>query len=507
LFLWRKSHNPIESSNRDSMHATASQLQPAMARVETHDSLLEPGAEPAVLPAEVSREYLLHNRICPLVVDRDGAVEVAVEPDSVLQSLDDLGVLYGAPVVPVQRDPAEIPLLIERLVARTSRDVRLRDAGLLPDEMEADVRNLANQPPVIRYVNLLIRDGHEAGASDIHLDAGPTGITARYRIDGVLTRAMDPAPELERATVSRVKLLAELDIAERRRPQDGRLRIRLDHRELDIRVSSVPTVYGESVVMRLLERSASRAELTGLGLSTDMLAALSDVASKPHGILLVTGPTGSGKTTTLYALLGLRPAEQEKIITLEDPVEHPLPSITQIPVLPQAGIHFANMLRSVLRQDPDVIMVGEMRDEETAQVAVQAALTGHLVLSTLHTNDALAAIVRLVDLGVPRFLISAALVGVLGQRLVRLTCPACRNTPSPAEPCRVCHGTGFRGRTGIFELLIPSPALRDAIASGADRAVLESLAKDSGWVPMVHDGLAKVEAGATDVREVLRVTA
>jgi general secretion pathway protein E len=383
---------------------------------------------------------------------------------------------------------------------------------------------LANQPPVVRFVNLLIREAYDAGASDIHLESMRDGLTTRFRIDGVLQHALDPPASMDRAVVSRVKLLAELDIAERRRPQDGRIRVRLHERELDLRISTVPTVFGESVVLRLLERGSGAIGLETLGLSPTLLRSMQELACKPHGMILVTGPTGSGKTTTLYSALGLRSAAAEKIITLEDPVEYTLEGVAQVPVHAETGVTFASMLRSILRQDPDVVFVGEMRDHETAELAIQAALTGHVVFSTLHTNDAIGAIPRLLDLGVAPFLVSATLEAVLAQRLVRKVCETCREsyvadrktadlmgeaTPpmlSRGRGCDSCRGSGYRGRTGLFELLILTDEIREAIASQPSRRRLKDLATGTELVPLTQDGWAKVKTGLTTTDEVLRVT-
>jgi general secretion pathway protein E len=420
--------------------------------------------------------------------------------------------------------------MIERLTTRADRSIELMelaraDAVGLDDDVAADVRDLATQPPVVRYVNLLVRDAYDAGASDIHLEATRQGLSARFRLDGVLSAAPEPPAHLHHAVVSRIKLLADLDIAERRRPQDGRIRVRLEARELDLRISTVPTMYGESVVLRLLERGGRPVELEDLGMSSKLLAAVEHLAARPHGMVLVTGPTGSGKTTTLYACLARRDTESEKIVTVEEPIEYQLPGVTQVPVHRQAGVTFGSALRSILRQDPDVIMIGEMRDTETAEIAVQAAMTGHLVFSTLHTNDAVSAIPRLLDLGVPDYLVGATIEGVIAQRLVRRICPECRESyrPNPESlallagrpvseitmqrgaGCGACRGTGFRGRLGVFELLVMTDAVREAVGRRGSRAALPCVAKEAGMSPLRTDCWAKVEAGLTTVEEVLRV--
>lgn len=471
----------------------------------------------------VTRDFLLHHRVCPRVVRDDGALEVAVEAASLRGALDDLSCAYGRHVTTVDVSPRELDEMIERLTS----DASSGGGDALPHDEDvaalADARDLANEPPVVRYVNLLIRDAHEAGASDIHLEGMPAGLSARLRIDGVLVPAMAPPAELQQAVVSRVKLLASLDIAERRRPQDGRIRMRLPDRSLDLRVSTMPSLYGESVVLRLLDRGGRPTSLEELGLDQELFRTLGTLASRPHGMVLVTGPTGSGKTTTLYACLQRRDLGREKVITVEDPIEYQLDGVTQVPVQRHGGVAFATVLRSALRQDPDVIMVGEMRDTETAEVAVQAAMTGHLVFSTLHTNDAVGAIARLLDLGIPEYLIAATLDGVLAQRLVRRICPSCRTVDRAAhvagtvpselrdgvlmrgDGCAACRGLGYRGRIGIFELLVVSEEVKDAITRRCSRSELRRIAEAHGLRPLATDGWAKVRAGLTTLDEVSRV--
>jgi type II secretory ATPase GspE/PulE/Tfp pilus assembly ATPase PilB-like protein len=484
----------------------------------------DPSHDPVTAPPlvdRVSREFLLRHRVCPIALRDDGALIVAVSADSLLGALDDLEIAYDRPVVAELTSPEDLDLLIARVADAHDPVATIVDEPSAHDAFTSDVRDLANQPPVVRYVNLLIREAFAAGASDVHLESTRSGATARFRIDGVLLPGPPPPPDLDRAIVSRVKLLADLDIAERRRPQDGKYRVRLLDRDLDLRVSIIPTVFGESVVLRLLERNASGFGLDSVGMSIDILEAMRQLASRQHGMLLVTGPTGSGKTSTLYAALELRDAGAEKIITVEDPVEYTLQGIAQVPVNVQAGVTFATMLRSILRQDPDVILVGEMRDAETAELAVRAALTGHMVFSTLHTNDALGAIPRLLDLGIPPFLVAATLEAVLAQRLVRVICDRCKEPyrPEPGEipfvheepsltlyrgrGCAECRGSGYRGRTGIFELVRVSDDLRTAIVAGASRTQLNAF---SGGPSLRDDGWAKVRAGITTIEEVLRAT-
>jgi general secretion pathway protein E len=485
--------------------------------------LTAPGGEIS-LAEGLSREFLFHHRLCPRAFGGDGAVVVAAAGDALMDGLDEIAFAYGRRAVAEAAPDEEVERLIERLTTRAERGIELAQVHG-GDDLAADVRDLANQPPVIRYVNLLVREAYDAGASDIHLESGRGGLAARFRLDGVLAPAPEPPAELHHAVVSRVKLLAELDIAERRRPQDGRIRVRLEQRELDLRVSTVPTLFGESVVLRLLDRGGRPVTLGELGMPAGVLAGMERLAKRPHGMLLATGPTGSGKTTTLYAALGLREAAAEKIVTVEDPVEYQLPGVTQVPVHRQAGVTFAAALRSILRQDPDVVMVGETRDPETAEIAVQAAMTGHLVFSTLHTNDAVSAVPRLLDLGVPDYLVAATVEGVLAQRLVRRVCDACRVAYEPAPEtvarlagdgprprmlvrgagCRACRGTGFRGRLGVFELLEMDDALREAVARRAPAAELRALARAAGMRPMRADGWEKVTEGLTTAEEVTRV--
>ncbi len=478
-------------------------------------------------------DYLEHWKILPLEIAGD-RLRVAVSGEPAAEVLEDLELSFGVSLelVPVPAD--ELLASIRRTFAASESVVELvKD---LDDHVEgggdptletfADARDLANQPPVIRLVNLLIREAYEARASDIHLEATRAGLLARFRIDGVLTDVPSPPRGLQAAVISRVKLLAELDIAERRAPQDGRIRVRLEERELDLRVSTVPTLYGESVVLRLLDRGGRPVGLDELGMAPETLETFRRLAERPHGILLATGPTGSGKTTTLYAGIGLRQRTAEKIITVEDPVEYHLEGVTQVPVNVKAGMTFAGALRSLLRQDPDVLMVGEMRDGETAGIAVQAALTGHLVFSSLHTNDAASALTRLVDLKVEPYLIAATLEGVLAQRLVRKTCPDCRERYAPdrgavallaqqpvgwvtlerGRGCAACRHTGYRGRTGIFELLVVTNEMKQQLVKTPNASALRDLAEAGGMLTLRRDGWHKVQAGLTTVEEVLRVT-
>ena len=405
--------------------------------------------------------------------------------------------------------------------AVSSGDGTPLDGGVVAHDLEA----LASQPPVIRLVNLLLGEAVEAGASDVHLEAEARGIVVRYRIDGVLQDAPPPPAELRAAVVSRLKIMAELDIAERRVPQDGRVRLRIGGRELDVRVSTLPTLHGESVVLRLLDAQRQRLSLERLGFGPDTLEAVACFVGRPQGVLLATGPTGSGKTSTLYALVERRRTGREKIVSVEDPVEYELPGVAQVPVQQKSGLTFARALRSILRQDPDVLLVGEMRDPETAEICIQAALTGHFVLSTLHTNDAPSALTRLLDLGVADYLVTSTVGAVLAQRLVRRTCEECAVT-TPVEPmvcrameadgfhvdtvrrgtgCPACSGTGFRGRTGIYELLTVDEEIRAEVLRRRGSVAMRQLALANGMRPLRADGWRQVAAGVTTPEEVLRV--
>ncbi len=372
-----------------------------------------------------------------------------------------------------------------------------------------DVLESANKAPVVRFVNTLIFQSLRERASDIHLELAPEGFRIRYRIDGVLVNRFSPPRKLHASVTSRIKIMAGLDIAERRLPQDGKIRVRFGDREVDIRVSSVPCAHGERVVMRLLDRKSELLTLEQMGMDTEVLTTFDRLIRRPNGILLVTGPTGSGKTTTLYGAIMRIISPDVNIITLEDPVEYELPGASQIPVKPRIGFTFAAGLRSILRQDPDVILVGEIRDDETASMAIQASLTGHLVFSTLHTNDAASAAVRLVDMNVEPYLVSSTLIGVLAQRLIRRLCPACRKQGVDgnwsAAGCTTCSGTGFKGRCGIYEMMIIDEHLSALIGRNASIDEIKAQARKGGMLSLYENGMNKVSNGITSKAEVERV--
>ena len=478
---------------------------------------------PGLLP-----EFLQANAIYPLRQEgQELHVAMAVPQDAFL--LKALHLVTGCTVKPHLALESDI----EKALAEPAEEASAGDDDGFADGLDGGdfvehLKDLASEAPVIRLVNTIIGRVTDLRASDIHLEPFDDGLHVRYRVDGVIHLGELVPPRLSAAVSSRVKLLAHLDIAERRLPQDGRIKTRVKGRELDLRVSTVPTVHGESVVMRVLDRASVRLNLDTMGFGQDTLTRFNELLSRPHGILLVTGPTGSGKTTTLYAALSKIDAQANKIITVEDPVEYQLEGINQIQVHPQINLTFANALRSILRQDPDIIMIGEMRDGETAQIAVQSALTGHLVLSTLHTNTAAGAVIRMQDMGVESYLITSSVNGVLAQRLVRTLCGHCKEAYEPgpelrastglarfcppgqhiyrAVGCEHCRQSGYRGRTGIHELFVLDEPMRRAIIDGRDANALNTLAAQGGMLSLFEDGLRKVAAGVTTLDELARVT-
>jgi general secretion pathway protein E len=477
---------------------------------------------PGLLP-----EFLQANVVYPLAVEGQ-ALHVAMSVPQDAFVLKALHLATGLTVRPCLALEADIEKALTEPVEEISEEDDGFGDGSDGGDFVEHLKDLASEAPVIRLVNTIIGRVIDLRASDIHLEPFDDGLHVRYRIDGVIHPGESVPPRLSAAVSSRVKLLAHLDIAERRLPQDGRIKTRVKGRELDLRVSTVPTVYGESVVMRVLDRASVRLDLEKMGFEHDTLERFNALLAKPHGILLVTGPTGSGKTTTLYAALAKIDASAQKIITVEDPVEYQLEGINQIQVHSQINLTFANALRSILRQDPDIIMIGEMRDGETAQIAVQSALTGHLVLSTLHTNTAAGAIVRLQDMGIESYLITSSVNGILAQRLLRTLCVHCKQPYNPslevleatglgrflsagqpiyrAVGCDHCRRSGYQGRTGIHELLLVDEPMRRAIIEGRDANVLNTIAAQSGMLSLYQDGLRKVAAGVTTLDELARVT-
>ena len=490
---------------------------------------------PSTPPAlkELSPKYLRQYVACPIAVEGTTVTVATADPTNPLL-LDDLEQTLSLAIkLCVAPGPAILEAIERAYGANTALQKIVEGMGSGADrhaEPEDDVdhlRDLAFEAPVVRLVNLLIEEALAVDASDIHIEPFEDSLRVRYRIDGLLYDQEAPPRRLQAALTSRIKIMAELNIAERRLPQDGRIRVTgMGGRRVDIRVSTVPTIHGESIVMRLLDRSSVFLPFDRLGFSSPTARAFEMLIRQPHGILLVTGPTGSGKTTTLYAALDKINRADLKIITVEDPVEYQLKGVNQIPVRPKIGLSFAAGLRHIVRQDPDVIMVGEIRDLETAEIAIQSALTGHLVFSTLHTNDAPGAVTRLQDMGCEPYLLSSVLTGVLAQRLVRRICQACRapDHPDPAEllalgitdatglelfrgkGCDECRGTGYRGRTGIYELFKISEEARSLIVQKVPGGEIRRHAVGHGMVTLREDAWAKACAGLTTVAEILRVT-
>jgi general secretion pathway protein E len=488
---------------------------------------------PSPLPIvkNLSAKYLRQYTVCPVSIE-NGVLTVATADPLSPVAADDLRQFTGFAVKLVVSSHAAITEAIDQTYDGAASPLQRivqgmeDDGGDGGDEDVNHLRDMAFEAPVVRLVNLLIENAIDAEASDIHVEPFEDTFRVRYRIDGILFDQEAPPRRLQAAVTSRIKLMAEMNIAERRLPQDGRIRVTLRGRRVDIRVSTIPTVHGESIVMRLLDRASVFLALEKLGFAPQTLRHFEGLIKRPHGIVLVTGPTGSGKTTTLYGALDKINSPDLKIITVEDPVEYQLKGVNQIHVKPKIGLTFATGLRHIVRQDPDVILIGEIRDLETAEIAIQAALTGHLVFSTLHTNDAPGAITRLQDMGVEAYLVASVLEGVLAQRLVRRICQACRapDTPNAADlealgiegaagtklwrgpGCAECRGTGYRGRTGIYELFPITEDARSLILRRAPNRDIRRQAIDDGMVTLRLDGWRKACEGVTTVEEILRVT-
>ena len=486
---------------------------------------------------------LVHRRGLMPISRENGTLRVATGDPFDVNALDELQMLTGLHVDPVLASPREIARLIKTHFGVGGETVtalvqeREAEAGVeLLQELEADdseLAKMAQEASVVKLVNEILVEAANERASDIHIEPGEQQLEIRYRIDGLLQLQRLP-PEINRfqaAIISRIKIMARLNIAEKRLPQDGRIKMRVQGREIDVRVSIIPMIHGEGIVMRLLDKGRMVFDLKNVGMLDDIYGTFTQLINRPHGIVLATGPTGSGKSTTLYSALNEIKDETLKVITVEDPVEYQQPGISQIQVHHKIGLSFANALRSILRHDPDVILIGEMRDLETAESAIQASLTGHLVFSTLHTNDAPSAFTRLIDMGVEPFLVASTVEGVLAQRLVRTICPDCKveykpevqdlpfdfplddlnKGPTPVlykgAGCRACRNTGFRGRTGIHELMVTGDVIRDLVSQRVNANVIRHEAMKAGMITLRKDGWRKVLRGITTIDEVARVTA
>lgn len=519
----------------DIANTLASQL--GIRYVSLESGPIEPDAI-AVVPENLARKYLC----IPMRVDKRQLSVAMVDPLD-YECIKDIGFRTSLEVNPLISTRKEILKAIdqhynsedsvESIVEETADLFKDSYIEIVPVVSQSEVapsdelKNKGQTAPIIRLFNLIFLRAMKARASDVHIDSQRNKLSIRFRVDGILKEVMSLPKWVQGALVSRVKILASLDISERRLPQDGAIRVRLDHRDIDLRISTLPTHYGEKVVIRILDQSATPARIEDLGLADRDLQKVIAFIQKRQGILLVTGPTGSGKTSTLYSFINRIRSEEINIMTVEDPIEYNMEGLNQIQVKPDIGLTFANCLRSILRQDPNVILVGEIRDLETAEIAFRAAMTGHFVVSTIHTNDSAATIVRLLDMGIPRYIISASLVGIVAQRLVRMVCPKCK-TERPllkegvgrvakgADPsgmtlsyygkgCSHCNGTGFYGRTGIFEVLPLGSKIREIIASGGAEEEIRLAVEGTEITRMGEDGLAKVREGITTLDEVLRV--
>ncbi|KPK40062.1 MAG: type II secretion system protein GspE [Omnitrophica WOR_2 bacterium SM23_29] len=500
--------------------------QMGIPRMDLSNYLIDPKII-ELIPENLAHKYLL----IPLFKIGDTLTVAMADPMDVF-AIDEIRLKTHCEIEPVVVSEKDISKTIDQYygakgsIEEVLRSIDKEKLGLL-EGGEIDLKKLEGlieEAPVVKIVNLIIMNAIKENASDIHLEPDENVLRTRYRIDGVLHEVISPPKSLQAAIISRVKILSGMDIAEKRIPQDGRYQLKLENRQIDCRISTVPTVHGENVVIRLLDLTSVLLGLGELGFSPEILKVYEKLIRKPYGIILVTGPTGSGKTTTLYASLSTINSPEKNIITIEDPIEYRLELIRQMQVNPKAGLTFANGLRSILRQDPDIIMVGEIRDLDTAEIAIQAALTGHLVFSTLHTNDAPGAITRLVDMGVEPFLVSSSVTAVIAQRLVRMICQDCKESYAPEEKilkdmglpkstkffkgkgCKKCLSTGYKGRIAIFELMVPDDGVRALTVAKASSNEIRKAALKSGMKMMRDDGIEKVKDGVTTLEELLRVT-
>ncbi|MBI5298948.1 MAG: type II secretion system ATPase GspE [Deltaproteobacteria bacterium] len=500
-----------------------------------YESRIEVESIDPALVEHLPINYAKDNEVLPLKKE-DGSIIIAMADPSNFNALDDLRLLFNSDVKPVIAGSYEIVNAINAVYNRTT-DKSEQVMSELDEQMEeiaedfnepVDLLDTSDEAPIIRLVNSLMFRAVKQKASDIHIEPFEKDLAVRFRIDGVLYDVMHPPKRAQNSIISRVKIMAGLNIAEKRIPQDGRIRIKIAGKDIDIRVSTIPTAFGESVVMRLLDKTSVLIDVETLGFIGKNLEYIRSVINKDHGIILVTGPTGSGKTTTLYSCLSKINSTELKIITVEDPVEYQLPGINQMQVNPKIDLTFATGLRAFLRQDPDVIMVGEIRDRETAEIAIQASLTGHLVLSTIHTNDAAATVTRLIDMGVEPFLVSSSVICIIAQRLIRSVCKDCARKYTPEEVelkkigltledlkgrqfyrpvgCPNCLETGYSGRTGIHEVMMIDDAIRAEIVKGSDASSIKKVAQAQGMKTIREDAAQKVLMGWTTVEEIMRAT-
>ena len=531
----QKEPQRLSQSLLNSYGLISAELSQALAKQYRLEYLsILPSSIAGELLSRLPLEYVREQRIFPLRVT-DTTLQVATCDPTNSSANNDLACLTGLRVNLCLTSEEEILRAINRAYeehagegTELTEELDTEESDLVATLGPTDLLDSSDEAPIIRFVNGLLARACRERASDIHLEPFETELVIRYRIDGVLYEVLRPPQRACAAIISRIKIMAGLNIAEKRLPQDGRFRVRIAGRDVDIRVSSLPTAFGERLVLRLLEKSATVIELSQLGLGNQLRQQINEMITQPHGIFLVTGPTGSGKTTTLYAALSFLNDRSKNIITVEDPIEYQLNGVGQIQVNPKIELTFAAGLRSILRQDPDIIMVGEIRDGETAEIAVQSALTGHMVFSTLHTNDAAGALTRLIDMKIEPFLVSSAVTGILAQRLVRKLCPDCRSSYTPSQEviqhfdgllagqseqqffrangCDACQQIGYRGRTGIYELLAMTDQVRELLMSGADATSIRKAAQLGGMLNLRQDGLQKAIAGETSLEEVLRVT-